>query len=180
VVQDSLKGAPGNYGIYIKSLKTNEMYFEEDRKQFDTGSLYKLWVMGTVFKQIESGDVKEDQVLSQSVATLNSEFGISPNVAEQTSGGVTLTVSEALNKMITISHNYAALLLTEKVKLSSIADYLEQNGFKDSKVGIDGSNPTTNAHDMAMFFEKLYIRGNWVIKTSTEKMFESVKGSTVK
>jgi beta-lactamase class A len=174
VVQDSLKGAPGNYAIYIKNLKTNEMYFEEDRKSYDTASLYKLWVMGTVFKKIESGELTGDQVLSQSVATLNNEFGISPADAELTSGGVTFSVDEALTKMITISHNYAALLLTEQVKLSAIADYLQQNGFKDSKVGTDGSNPSTNAHDVAMFLEKLY-KGQLGNKDSTEKMLNLLK-----
>ncbi len=61
-----------------------------------------------------------------------------------------------LNQMITISHNYAALLLTEKVKLSTVAKFLQTNGFKESNVGTNGEAPVTTPSDIALFLEKLY------------------------
>ncbi len=156
VVDKALEGTKGTYGIVIQNLKTNEIYYANEHKVFDTGSLYKLWVMATVYNQIQNGQLQEDQVLSQDIATLNRKFYIDPEVAEQTEGTITFTVHDALNQMITISHNYAALLLTEKIRLSSVATFLKENDFIESTVGIDGSTPTATPFDIALFLEKLY------------------------
>lgn len=173
-VQTALEGTKGRYGVVIKNLKTDETYSFNQDQEFEPGSLYKLWVMVEVFRQIESEDLKEDQVLSQSIPTLNAKFGISPDAAEQTEGRVSFRVSEALNQMITISHNYAALILSEKVRLSSVARFLEQSGFEDSKVGIDGSDPVTTPSEMALFYQKLY-QGELANPENTIKMLELLK-----
>jgi len=76
--------------------------------------------------------------------------------------------------MITISHNYAALLLTEKLKLSQVALWLESNNFNNSKVGTDGATPTTTPSDIAIFYEKLY-KGELGNPDSTTKMIELLK-----
>jgi len=122
VVGDVLEGTEGTYGIVIQHLKTGEVYYANEHRAFDAVSLYKLWVMATVYNQIQNGQLQKDQVLSQSVATL---------------GTATFTIQEALTQMITISHNYAALLLMEKIKLSSVAAFLKDNGFIESAVGTD-------------------------------------------
>lgn len=174
VVEKSLEGTNGTYAVYIKNLKTNESYSYNDNRSFQSGSLYKLWTMGTVFDLIESADLEEDEKLSQSIAVLNRKFSISPEDAEQTTGTITLTVKEALNQMITISHNYAALLLTEKIKLSTVSKWLEEKKFTNSKVGTDGSAPETTALDMALFMERLY-RGELGKSESTTKMLDLLK-----
>ena len=173
-VEKSLEGTTGTYAVLIKNLKTGESFSINEGREFEAGSLYKLWTMAVIFNEIESGELKEDEELSQGIAVLNRKFGIDPELAEQTQGTITLTVKEALNQMITISHNYAALLLTEKLKLSTVAAFLQDQGFNSSKVGTDGSSPTTTASDMARFFEKLYKKelGN---SDSTEKMLTLLK-----
>ncbi|MBI1982308.1 MAG: serine hydrolase [Candidatus Levybacteria bacterium] len=155
-VEGSLRETKGTYGIAVKHLKTGESYYFNKRKIFEAGSLYKLWVMAVVFNKIQAGEWSEDQILSEDVKVLNEKFYIEPDLAEQTEGTVTLSVHDALEQMITVSQNYAALLLTEKVKLSSVKAFLETNGFNESKVGIDGSQPTVSPSDMELFFEKLY------------------------
>ena len=117
VVEETLAGTKGTYGIIIKNLKLGQSYYKNEHKIFEAGSLYKLWIMAEVFKQIQDGKLTEDQVLSEDVANLNQKFSIDPDSAELTEGTVSLTVRDALRQMITISHNYAALLLTEKIKL---------------------------------------------------------------
>lgn len=174
VVEKSLEGTSGTYGIYIKNLKTGESYSFNDNKSFESGSLYKLWTMATVFDQMEAGALKEDDKLSQGIAVLNRKFSIDPANAEQTSGTITLTVKEALNQMITISHNYAALLLTEKVKLSTVSKWLEDNKFTNSKVGTDGSAPTTTPLDIALFMERLH-KGELASPENTTKMIDLLK-----
>lgn len=174
-VNKALVGTKGNYGVVIKNLKTNESYVNESaHKSYDAGSLYKLWVMATVYQKIQSGEISEDDVLSEDVATLNQKFNIDPELAEQTEGAITLTVKSALTQMITISHNYAALLLTEKVKLSQVAKFLQDNNFNESKVGVNGESPVTTPADIALFFEKLY-KGNFGNEIYTNEMIGLLK-----
>lgn len=172
VVSKSLEGTKGTYSIYIKNLKTGETFHQNEHKTYEAASLYKLWTMATVYQQIEQGTLEEDQVLSQTIPALNNKFEISEEDAELTTGGITLTVKQAINQMITISHNYAALLLTEKIKVSSANTFIKENGFKESELG---DPPQTTASDMALFFERLY-KGDIVSQDSSQKMMETLKG----
>lgn len=155
-IRSALDGAKGSYGIAIKNLKSNEKYYANEHKSYQTGSLYKLWIMADAFKQIQDGILTGDQILSDDVDSLNKTFDIDPDLADLTEGAITLSVHDALNQMITISHNYAALLLTQKIKLSSVAAFLKDNGFKESTVGAKEGPPASTPYDIALFFEKLY------------------------
>lgn len=155
-VENTLAGTKGTYAVVIKNFKTGESYNLNENRTYAAGSLYKLWIMATAFNKIQDGTLAEDEVLSEDVEALNNEFNIDPELAEQTEGTITLSVSDALNQMITISHNYAALLLTEKIKLSAVAAFLKDKGFNQSKVGTDGEDPETTPSEVARFFEKLY------------------------
>lgn len=173
-VQSAMAGTQGSYGIYIKNLKTGEQYTLNPHQSYDTGSLYKLWIMATAYQQIQAGTLNADEVLSEDVSTLNAKFDIDQSEAELTDGTITMTVDQALNQMITISHNYAALLLTEKVKLSSVADFLKANNLTESEVGTDGSAPASTAADISLFLEKLYL-GQLGNPDSTNKMISLLK-----
>lgn len=135
VVNKALEGSKGTYGIVIKNLGNGENYKKNSDMAFEAGSLYKLEVMAEVFRQIEKGQIDETEVLKGNIADLNAEFGLLPEEAELSKGTVTLTVKNALEQMITISHNYAAYLLTKKAKISTnlsqttpqkTADFLEK------------------------------------------------------
>ena len=155
-VQNALAGAQGTYGIIIENLKTHESYSMNEHMVFDSASLYKLWVMGTTYSQIQSGKLSEADMLSEDVDTLNDELGLNSNNAFLTKGKISLGVKSALYQMVTISDNYDAELLTDRVGLTNIASFLHANGFNESAVGVNGSLPTTTASDIAQFFEKLY------------------------
>lgn len=174
VVEKALIGTKGTYGIVIKNPKTGESYYLNEHKVFETGSLYKIWILATAFDQIEKGGLAEDEILSQDISILNEKFDISSESAETTEGKITLSVKAAMEQMITISQNYSALVLTEKLKLSSVAAFLTENGFRESTVGTDGSQPTVTPADMALFFEKLY-KGELADEESTEKMLGLLK-----
>lgn len=172
-VGPAMWGTKASYGVVVKNLKTNESYLSNEHQSFEAASLYKLWVMATAMKQIEEGTLKEDEVLSREVASLNKTFGLSPDVAELSEGTITLSVKDALKQMITISHNYAALLLSEKVKLSNVRKFLKEQDLSESTMGEDA--PSTSASDIAKFFEKLYL-GQLGSRESTQKMVDLLKG----
>lgn len=173
-VQKAFEGAQGSYAIYIKNFKTGESYAKDIDLEFEAGSLYKLWIMATAFKQIQDGNLKEDEELSEDVETLNNIFNIAPDAAELTEGTITLTAKDAISQMITISHNYAALLLTEKIKLSKVASFLRENGLNKSTVGTGGDFPKSSASDTSLFFEKLY-KGELVSPEYSKQMLELLK-----
>lgn len=173
IVKSSLAQTHGTYGIYIKNLKTNEGYQLNEHQEFSSGSLYKLWIMGTVFQQEKQGILHDDDDLKADVAHLNDVFNIDDEDAEMTSGTLDFTIGSAVTQMITISHNYAALALTEKVKLSNVSHFLSQNGFSESSVG--GANgPQTTASDIGEFYQKLY-DGKIVDASSSASMMDLLK-----
>lgn len=174
IVQKSLEGATGTYSVVIKNPASSEDYYFLENRIYDAGSLYKLWVMAAVIQKIQNGELKEDEVLTESIQSLNQSFDIDPDLAEQKDGTITLSVNQALNQMITISHNYASLLLSKKIGLPSVENFLAENGFNQSNVGVDGNNPTTNAFDIALFFEKLN-KGELANQQYTQEMLDLLK-----
>ena len=154
-VVSSLDGTHGTYSVVIKNLKTGESYSQNESTKYDSASLYKLWVMGTVYEQLDAGKLEKDDVLSSSIEDLNEKFQIATEEAELTEGEVEMSVNEALSQMITISHNYAALLLSSKVRLSNVKNLIYLHGLSSSSVGTVGY-PTTTAKDTARFYEELY------------------------
>ncbi|MEK7617015.1 MAG: serine hydrolase [Patescibacteria group bacterium] len=171
VITNALDGTKGAYAVVIKNMSNGKNYVLNQDKVFEPGSLYKLWLMGTVFEAIQKGEIKEDEILSQKIEILNKKFEIDEEETELTEGEVTMTISSALNQMITISHNYAALLLTEKVGNSKMKKFMQENGFNDSDLG---KPPETVAKDIALFFEKLYI-GEIVSPDSSRRMIDLLK-----
>lgn len=174
-VKKTLKGAKESYGIVVRNLKTEESYYINEHRVYEPASLYKLWVMATAFKQIEAGKLKEDQTLSQDVQVLNDKFHIASESAELTEGTITLRVSDALNLMIDNSDNYAALLLSDRIKNSNIQKYLTDNGFDESSLG---EPPKTSPYDIGLFFEKLY-KGELANAENTQKMMDILKRQTL-
>lgn len=170
-VEKSLEGSKGTYAIAIKNLKTEESFYLNEHRSFEAGSLYKLWVLATTVQQLEKSNLNEEEQLNQSVRHLNAAFGIDPDSAELTDGVVTLTVTQALNQMITISHNYATYLLVEKIGNPLIRDFLRNTNLKESVLE-DPSRTTT--YDLVQFFEKLY-KGELSTPEGTRKMLDILK-----
>lgn len=171
VTSESLKGTKGTYAVIIKKISEGESYDTNENRIFEAASIYKLWVMGSIFEKIEKGEIKETDLLSQKIEVLNEKFNIDPEFAERTEGEITLTVASALNQMITISHNYAALLLLERAKTSQVQDFMKRIGLNNSALD---NPPTTTASDTAFFLEKLY-KGEIVSKEASTKMIELLK-----
>lgn len=171
IVKNDLIDNETEFGVFIKNLKTGEKYSFNENKKFQSASLYKLWVMGTAFEKIEAGEIKESDVLKDKIELLNEKFKIATEEAELKEGDIESKIDNAIYRMITISDNYSALLLTSKIRNANISSFLEKNGFIQSKLG---SPPTTTAADIALFFEKLY-KGEVVSKDSSLKMIDILK-----
>lgn len=174
VVITALKDTKGAYAVVIKNLKTQEYYSLRENNVFEAASLYKLWIMATAYNQIEKGILREDEVLTDTVDSLNQAFNIASESAEMTEGEISLPVNQAIKQMITISHNYSALLLTKKIRLARVAAFLQNHNLQHSKVGLNGESPSTTAADIALFLEKLY-KGVLANQEFSNKMISLLK-----
>ncbi len=171
VVEPLLPTTAGTYAIYIKQLQTGEKYAVNDHKSFPAASLYKLWIMATVYNLMQDGTLTPDMMLTESIPALNRAFGIDPESAELTEGTVSFSIKDALFKMITVSHNYAALALSKKVKIATGKDFLTNYGFMESSFG---EPPKTTASDIGLFFEKLN-QGTLINRESSDAMLTLLK-----
>jgi len=168
IIPPALSGAKGNYAVVVESLDSDDSYALNDHTVYDAASLYKLWVMATAYQQIQAGKLDPNETLEDSVDDLNKKFNIASDEAELTEGTVSFTVHEALAQMITISHNYAALILTQRLGGNTINAFLKDNGLKESTLDTDGF-PKTTAADIALFYEKLY-HGEFANEKYTNEM----------
>lgn len=171
IIQKELEGTKGKYSVVVKDLDSGASYFYNEHQKYQAASLYKLWVMAVAYKQLEEGTMKESDVLKSDVATINAKFNIATESAELKEGEISFPVNLALKQMITISHNYSALLLAQKVKLSNVTAFLKEQHLTESKVG---QPPQTTAYDIATFFEALY-NGRLANTNSTNTMLDLLK-----
>ena len=170
IIQDELKNSDGVYAIAIKNLKTNEYYYYNEDRKFDTASLYKLWVMGAIYEEIEKGNLSKDKQIGFDAKTINERLDIASESAEITEGFVGNTVKGALNRMITISDNYSAHILYLTIGWSKVGEFIENYGLNNSST----DSMTTTASDTLSYFEKLY-NGELVSKASSDEMLEILK-----
>lgn len=149
-----VEGERGTYAVVVKQLSggDKEVYLNEDM-ELETASLYKLWIMATVYQHIEDGKLTLDTELEGKIEDLNEDFDIASESAEFEEGEVSGTVEELMHEMITISDNYKALLLATSVRMSNVAALLKEYGLNHSKTG---SPPRSTAFEIAAFYEKLY------------------------
>lgn len=176
-----------DYAVVIKNLKTDEEYRFHENVKYDSASLYKLWVLSVVKQKMKDGAFSEEDSLVGDLAKLDKTLSTDPEPAtpspevasedkkEEEPKRISMTVKDAMEKMIIHSDNYAALLLTQKVKPSTITKFLKEYGFVNSKFG---SPPRTNAHDIALFYEKLY-KGEIVDEENSREMIELLKRQAI-
>jgi beta-lactamase class A len=169
ITQIDLLDKGGQYAVVVRNLKTGEEYSLNKDQGFHSASLYKLWVLAVAQSQIEGGALKLDTKLSakkkdldRTLELIPNEESTSPSPGEpsptpkpEDSAVISMTVGQALNQMIKVSDNYAALLLVKKIGARNIEAFIKQQGFNESGFG---SPPTTSAKDIASYMEKLYKR----------------------
>lgn len=170
IIQKELQDAEGTYAVTIKNLKTHEYYYYNEEKLFDTASLYKLWVMATIYDEIEKGNLSKDKQIGFDAQIINERLDIASESAEITEGFVGNTVEGSLERMITISDNYSAHILYLTTGWGKVGNFLEKYGFKNSST----DKLQTTAFDIMSFYEKLY-NGEIVSKSASTEMIEILK-----
>lgn len=185
ITDEYFNSEEGDYSLVVKNLKTEEEYYYNSEKKYDSASLYKLWVMAVAYQEIKDGKLNLDDTLSAPLVNLNDtlstvsptpsppDFSPTPITGEPEK--ISMTVEEALEKMITVSDNYAAILLSSKVGSKKIANFIKDLGFTNSNYK---QPPQTSAKDISLFFEALY-KGEIVDQEYSGQMIDLLKRQTL-
>lgn len=157
-LQTETQKLPGNYGIFIKDLKRGTTYQVNADQTFEAASIYKLAVMYKAYDSINRGELKKDNVLTEDQSSLDEALtstdpGSTP--PGEYFGVVSNNVADALRAMITVSDNYAALLLANKLGWQNIDDFLHQQKIEGFDL-VHQQEPTATAKAVGNLLEKIY------------------------
>ncbi len=143
-------GESAGYSMVIHNLDTGEKFEDSSDKLFESASLYKLFVMLTVYYDISGGRLSlNDQITLIPDADASAEDGytiVSP--------GNSLPVSALLERMIIDSNNTAGLMLLFEVRAPRMKDIVADLGFTSSDFS-DTWNFQVTAQDLDLFFSRL-------------------------
>lgn len=188
IVEEELLNDGGDYGVVIKNLKTGENFSLNENREFQSASLYKLWIMGVAFQKISDGQLSETEILKGNLEDFDrilSEATPTPSATpsgetsdedkQEETKEISYSAQEAIEKMITVSDNYAALLVASRAGSFAVTNFLKKYELKDSNFR---QPPKTTAKDIALFFEKLY-KGEIIDQNYSNKMLGILKRQTL-
>lgn len=174
-----LKGVDGEFAVVVEcyessiSAKPTKQVHINDEVVYPAGSLYKLFVMAAVLKEVEAGKLKMDQEVSVSKDHLDEVLGGGEYGYEDYEGSITFTVDQALERIAKLSDNYAAIILAEKVGWDKVQTEAKLTGASTTAI----KNPiSTTPYDIGIYLRNLY-HGKVVSKESSQKIIEYLSKS---
>jgi beta-lactamase class A len=158
------------YGVVAIDLASGRSISINPASVFYSASVFKVWVMYEVFHQESLGllDLTDELLMTP----YYDSFGLGPRATELCQR---LTVQEAMEAMMSISDNAAAVLLQDLVGSPNINSSLEALGLTDSRLTTE--DLTLTAQDMALLLE-IIASGKAVDRESSEQMAALLESET--
>jgi len=141
-LDQALAGVDGHVGVVVKDLGSGKGAVLNGDLELQSASLYKLPVLFSVFDlglNMSEELTISDEALSYDAGTM------------ELSAGETLSVAEALERMVTLSDNTSAVMLGARVGASRINANIAALGMVTTHYSLE--RMTTSANDMARFME---------------------------
>lgn len=156
ITNPELTNLPGRWAIAVKDLKSNDTYFHNADQKFPAASIYKLAVMYKTYDSIKKGELSKEDIVTGEKSQLDQTLsGTDQPNQNQNPENISMSVGEALRLMITISDNYTAILLSERLGWQNIDKFLEEQGL----AGIDlvqKDAPSATANSVLALLERIY------------------------
>jgi beta-lactamase class A len=195
-VQKLIDSSGAEVAIVMRSLDGSHELTLDGDKEFHAASTMKVPVMIELFRQAEAGQLSLDErlpinnafhsIVDGSVYQLS--VGDDSDAEVYKNIGKTLTLRQLCEAMITVSSNFAANLLIERVGVENIRRTVTRlgaagmhvlRGVEDQKAFDKGLNNTTTARALAVLMQKI-ATGEAVSRKSDAEMVESLKRQTFK
>ncbi len=162
LIERVLAPVAGHVGVVVKNLATGETAALNSEEFFTTASLYKLAVLVAAFDRRERNQLSFDERLELSPETINQD---PPPLRAQLDNST--TVAQAIEEMVVVSSNPAALALLGRLGRSEIESVLRRYGVNNTALT---SRPLlTTPQDMARLLE-LVAEGRAVSAQASSEM----------
>jgi beta-lactamase class A len=161
-VGERIAGRSGHYGVAIKDLRTGRGVLVDSDSRYEAASLFKLSVMYEVFKQREAGTLSFAENLLLTQRHVDFDLGTLDRPA-----GSWISIGEALERMITISDNSSAILLTDRVGAGNITQDLNNLGLTRTRLSLE--DLSTSPADMLLLLETI-ARGEAISREASADM----------
>ena len=143
-------GPDAGFGMVVHNLDTGDKFELNAGQLFESASLYKIFVMLTVYYDVAGGRMGlDDQITLVPDADAHDEDGYTI-----VSVGNSLPVSELLDHMIVDSNNTAGLMLLFQVRAAHMKDVAATLGFAGSDFS-DTWNFRVTPADLDLYFSRL-------------------------
>lgn len=174
-LQETLEGVMGDasdsYSFVIKNLATGSGAMHNAGRVFNAASTFKLFIMYEVFHQQSLGLIDWDTELV--VTPYYDAFALSPRVTELCQ---VITVADALDAMLSVSDNAAAVLLQDLVGSGNVNNAITSLGLTDSGLFTEGL-PVTAA-DLALLLESI-ARSQAISQEASADMLDLMAGEVI-
>lgn len=164
LLRDQLGDQVDSYAVVVKNMADGSGATINADKVFNAASLFKISVMYQAYYERAAGLLSFDEQLV--ITPYYESFGLGPRL---TSLCQSLTVREALQAMMAISDNAAAVLLQDLVGSWQVNQSLAALGLRDTRLLADGLPAT--AQDMALLVEAI-ARGQAVDREASQEMID--------
>lgn len=179
LLANQIKNFKGKVGIYVKNLKTGKTVSICADSLFPSAILIKLPIMCGVFYEIVKGKLNYHQELIYRDSLYREGDGILGSFKD----GEKISLSKVQMLSITTSDNAASLWLQNLAGSQNINEWLQQNGFKYTRVNSRTPNResmyaqygwgVTTPREMATLLEKIRL-GNVINKAASERMYRNL------
>lgn len=190
-VQKLIAASGAEVAVVMKTLDGRDEIRIDPGKTFHAASTMKVPVMIELFRQAEAGTLSLDEplavrnefhsIVDGSVYQLSVDDDSDAEVYKAV--GKTMTLRQLCDVMITVSSNFAANLLIERVGAANVRATVERlgatgmvvmRGVEDQKAFDKGMNNTTTAGALAVLMEKL-AKGEAVSRKADAQMVAILK-----
>ena len=163
---------PGRAGVWISDpMSAVPLYTHDSGANVSTASLYKLGVLMEAERRVDSGQLRYSDPITIGPGDVTDE-------GSAYEPGTTLSLDDALEAMITVSDNGAALALWHLFGASAIEASLVRAGMPDFLTFDGDGNTLTTPHATGMFFERL-ARKELVSISASDRMLARLERQTL-
>lgn len=157
ILSDKISGYDGTWSVYVKNLGTNESFVLNDRPM-KSASVMKLFIMGTVYKAFESGELERTDEIMELVH----------DMIEYSDNGDSNRLLYLLGDE---SYEHGIQKVDAFIREYGFSDMtIEYNGFNDPATNMGtGQYNQVSAKDCGKLLEDIY-RRNWVNRAVSNEM----------
>lgn len=130
LIEDTLKGLPGNIGFFYRNLVTGETHSYNEDCDMMAASVIKLFIMLDAFRRIEEGTLDKDMVITMKRDDCVPSCGALTYMHD----GLKVTVEDLYTLMIILSDNTATNVMIDILGFDSINDTILAYGFTKTRL----------------------------------------------